>query len=126
MKKLLLGGAIVAIVASLFGVPAAPAHADEGCVTYREANTTLESEIQSKREIERGFDATPVWKERHRGSLWAEYQPCKRPNEDQTYVHVIYFRTAEGQWKSIFWVWSLYKPFWARTVGDEWSGMINH
>jgi hypothetical protein len=58
--------------------------------------------------------------------MWVSYRPCLRPDSDRTWVHVIYFRTETGNWKSIYWSWSLVRPGVYRTVSDEQGNVPSH
>jgi hypothetical protein len=126
MKKMLMLLLVVAAAAGLMVATTPAAQAGDGCVTIGEARRALDDEVgQNRNAIEREFGATPIATLRERGVLWAEYQPCLRPDSDRTYMHVIYYRTAMGNWKSIFWVWQLFSPYYARTVGDSY-GIATH
>ena len=121
MKHLMYALVAVVMAAGVLAVPTANAHsaavAARGCVTYREASRTLESNHQSIVEIQRGFGTKGVVADRVGKTMWRAYRPCRRPR--QTFVDVVYVKRA-GKWTSIYWVYSLIGPAY-RTHSGTWG-----
>lgn len=89
------------------------ASAPAGCVTLREAKRTFKNRTQTRGSIDRGLGTKGVQASRS-NTEWRAYKPCRQPN--YTYVHVIYVKQA-GQWRTIYWNYSLIGPSGARQSG---------